>query len=170
MARRVFFSFHFQRDIFRVNVVRNHWLTKPDHLEAGFYDASLWEEAKKKGDAAIKSLIDTKLNGTSVTAVLIGLETHQRKYVLYEIEKSIRDNKGLFGIYIHDIKDIKDIKDINNGGVDSRGQNPFDMVSVKQGSITVPASQIYPSYHWTTGMGYANFTTWVETAAKAAGR
>jgi Thoeris protein ThsB, TIR-like domain len=163
MARRVFFSFHFQRDIFRVNVVRNHWLTKPDHLEAGFYDASLWEEAKKKGDAAVKNLIDAKLNGTSVTAVLIGLETYERKYVLYEIEKSIRDGKGLVGIYIHDIKDI-------SGKVDPRGKNPFDEVRVKQGSITVPASQIYPSYHWTTGMGYANFTTWVETAATAAGR
>ena len=163
MARRVFFSFHYQRDIFRVNVVRNHWLTKPDHQEAGFYDASLWEEAKKKGDTAIKNLIDAKLNGTSVTAVLIGQETHQRKYVLYEIEKSIRDRKGLFGIYIHEIKDI-------NGSIDPRGQNPFDVVKVKQGSLLVPASQVYMSYHWTTGMGYANFTTWVETAAKAAGR
>ena len=163
MARRVFFSFHFQRDISRVNVVRNHWLTKQDHQDAGFYDASLWEEAKSQGEAAIKRLIDAKLNGTSVTAVLIGLETYQRKYVKYEIEKSIRDGKGLFGVYIHDIKDLK-------GNSDPRGQNPFDYVMVQEGSLTVPASRYYPSYHWTTGMGYANFSTWVETAAKAAGR
>ncbi len=26
--RRVFFSFHYQRDIWRVNVVRNHWIAK----------------------------------------------------------------------------------------------------------------------------------------------
>ena len=48
MARRVFFSFHYERDIWRVNVVRNSWLTKGREA-AGFWDASLWEEAKKKG-------------------------------------------------------------------------------------------------------------------------
>ena len=41
MARRVFFSFHYERDIWRANVVRNSWLTK-DREAAGFFDASLW--------------------------------------------------------------------------------------------------------------------------------
>ncbi len=63
MARRVFFSFHYQRDIFRVNQIRNI----PEIISAaaaGFHDASLWEEAKKKGDAAIKKLIDEGLRNT----------------------------------------------------------------------------------------------------------
>ena len=47
MARRVFFSFHYERDIWRANVVRNSWVTQ-DREAAGFWDASLWEEAKKK--------------------------------------------------------------------------------------------------------------------------
>jgi hypothetical protein len=48
MAKRVFFSFHYQDVIdFRVNVVRNHWLTKPDRSLAGFFDSSIWEDAKK---------------------------------------------------------------------------------------------------------------------------
>ena len=46
MAKRVFFSFHYQDVIdFRANVVRNHKLTKDDH--AGYFDASIWEKAKK---------------------------------------------------------------------------------------------------------------------------
>lgn len=49
MAKRVFFSFHYQDVIdFRANVVRNHWVTK-DREEAGYFDASIWEEAQKKG-------------------------------------------------------------------------------------------------------------------------
>lgn len=54
MAKRVFFSFHYQDVIdFRANVVRNHWVTK-DREEAGYFDASIWEEAQKKGDLALK--------------------------------------------------------------------------------------------------------------------
>jgi hypothetical protein len=42
MAKRVFFSFHYQDVIdFRANVVRQHWLTKPDREAAGFFDASI---------------------------------------------------------------------------------------------------------------------------------
>ena len=44
MAKRVFFSFHYQDVIdFRANVVRQHWVTKPDREDAGFFDASVWE-------------------------------------------------------------------------------------------------------------------------------
>jgi len=41
--RRVFFSFHYQEDINRVNVVRNSWVTKvgEDNGEFGFYDSSI---------------------------------------------------------------------------------------------------------------------------------
>jgi hypothetical protein len=40
-----------------------------------------------------------------VTVVLIGAETSGRKYVTYEIEKSIACGNGLLGIYINNIKD-----------------------------------------------------------------
>ncbi len=87
MARHVFFSFHYQRDIWRANVVRNSWVTQ-DREAAGFWDESLWEEAQKKGDAAIKRMIDEGLKNTSVTVVLIGAETSGRKYVRYELQES----------------------------------------------------------------------------------
>lgn len=47
MARRTFFSFHYQRDIWRVNQIRNI-SNITGYSAAGFQDASLWEEAKKK--------------------------------------------------------------------------------------------------------------------------
>ena len=79
---------------------------------AGFQDASLWEEAKKKGDADVKKLIDKGLVGTSVTVVLVGAQTSQRKYVDYEIAQSIARGNGLLGIYISGIKDNKGNSDL----------------------------------------------------------
>ncbi len=116
MARRTFFSFHYQRDIWRINQIRNI----PNITgcsAAGFQDASLWEEAKKKGDAAIKKLIDEGLKNTTVTVVCIGAKTAGRKYVNYEIEQSIQRGNGIVGIQIHEIKD-------SNGNKDTVGTTP----------------------------------------------
>jgi len=104
MARKVFFSFHYQRDLWRVNVVRNSGVID-GVAAAGFHDTSLWEEAKRRGDDAVKGLINDGLKGTSVTAVLIGAETAKRWYVLYEIERSIALGNGLLGVRINNIKD-----------------------------------------------------------------
>lgn len=147
MARRVFFSFHYQKDIWRANVVRNSNVVD-GAAAAGFQDASLWEEAKKKGDAAIKKMIDDALVGTSVTVVLIGAETAQRKYVTYEIEQSIAKGNGLLGIYIDQIAD-------QDGSTTSRGAVPEALG--KAGA---------PVYQWDKD----KFGEWVEAAAKKAGK
>ena len=103
MARHTFFSFHYQRDIWRVNQVRNSWVTQ-GNTTAGFWDDASWESVKKQGDQAIKNWINRQMKGTSVTVVLIGLETSQRKYVQYEIRKSYIEGKRILGIRIHNIK------------------------------------------------------------------
>jgi hypothetical protein len=114
MARKVFFSFHYARDLWRVNVVRNSGVIEGVSA-AGFHDASLWEEAKRRGDDAVFSLIDDGLSGTSVTVVLIGAETANRKYVSYEIANSISRGNGLLGIFIHNIKDQHGHADLQGG-------------------------------------------------------
>ena len=102
MAKRVFFSFHYQDVIdFRANVVRNHKTTK--HEGAGYFDASIWEDAKKESDLALKRLINSELKNTSVTAVLIGSETYSRRWVRYEIMKSLEKGNLLLGIHINSI-------------------------------------------------------------------
>lgn len=122
MAKRVFFSFDFQ-DVsdFRANVVRNHWLTKDDHQDAGYFDASIWENAKRTGTDSLKKLINESLDGTTVTCVLIGSDTYSRRWVRYEIFKSMTrtNTKKVIGIHINSIKD-KDQKTKWNG------LNPFD--------------------------------------------
>lgn len=163
MARRVFFSFHYERDIWRANVVRKSWVTQPDRETAGFWDASLWEEAKKRGDDAIRRMIDQGLENTSVTAVLIGAETASRDWVKYEIKKSYGRGNGLLGIYIHNIRD-------RNGYTDRKGSNPFNDLYVNQSDRKVYLSELYPTYDWIQNDGYRNFARWIEAAASRAGR
>lgn len=163
MARRVFFSFHYERDVWRAGPVRNSWVTKSDREEAGFWDAAAWEEVKKKGEDAIKRWIDKYLEGTSVTIVLIGAETASREWVQYEIKKSHERGNGLLGIYIHNIKD-------QYGRTDSKGKNPFGEFYIEENGRKTYLSEIYPTYDWVNDDGYYYLGDWVEKAAKNVGR
>jgi hypothetical protein len=104
MARRAFFGFHFERDVWRAGQVRNSWVTK-DRESAGFGDAAAWEEVKKKTEAEIEKWIGKQLEGTAVTVVLIGAATSERTYVGYEIKQSYNKGNVMLGIYIHNTKD-----------------------------------------------------------------
>jgi hypothetical protein len=162
MARRTFFSFHYERDAWRAAQVRNSWVTQ-DREAAGFWDAAAWEEVKKKGDAAIEKWIEDQLKGTSVTVVLIGAETSERKYVGTEIVKSYNKGNGMLGIYIHNMRD-------SNGRTDVKGKNPFANWQIEQNGQKVPMSSIYPTYDWVNDRGRENIGTWIEAAAKKAGK
>ncbi len=113
MARRVFFSFHYQRDIWRINQIRSI-PNITGCAAAGFQDASLWEESKKKGRNIIEKLIDNGLQNTSVTVVFIGNQTANRRFVRYEIEKSIERGNGIVGVQIHHLEDH--LRQIDNPG------------------------------------------------------
>jgi len=125
MANRVFFSFHYQDVVdFRANVVRNHWLTKPDRDVAGFYDASLWEQTKSQGgDPALKRLINDGLENTSNSCILIGSQTWSRPWVRYEVLKSFKRGNHVFGVHINSING-------RDGLTKSLGPNPFTYVGV----------------------------------------
>lgn len=161
MARQVFFSFHYDNDLWRANVVRNSDTVKKAETEVGRYDHSLWEEAKAKGNAAIKTLIDEGLRGASVTVALIGAETYTRPWCLYELSESHNSSKGLLGIRIHQIKD-------NNKLTSTYGSDPFAHIKLTDGSGTLAG--VYPIYDWVADDGYNNIDSWIEAAAKAAGR
>jgi hypothetical protein len=142
MARRTFFSFHYEQDVTRASIVRNSSKLKSE-ITPEWIDASLWEEAKKKNEAAIKKLIDNALMNTTVTAVLIGSHTSSRPWVKYEIEQSEKRGNALFGIYIHNLKDL-------NKNTASKGSNPLP-----SGCKT---------YDWVNDDGYTNLGKWVEAA------
>jgi len=119
MAKRVYFAFHYQDVIdFRANVVRKHNALQGVE-QAGYYDASIWEEAKKKGDLALKRMINAELENTSVTVALIGSDTWARPWVRYEIMRSMKRGNKLLGIHINGIQD-------KNQQTKDLGPNPFD--------------------------------------------
>ena len=101
MARRVFFSFDYNF-VWKVNQIRS-MPNITGCAAAGFQDASLWEDAKRKGETAIKKLIDDGLQNTSVTVVCVGSKTAGRKYINYEIDQSIARGNGLVAVQIHDL-------------------------------------------------------------------
>lgn len=90
MARRVFFSFHYDEDINRSMTVRNSWVTQGKEA-AGFIDKAEFEKVKRNGENAVCKWIDKQLEGTSVTVVLIGKETLKRPFVQYEIRKALKE-------------------------------------------------------------------------------
>lgn len=145
MARRVFFSFHYDNDIWRANQVRNsNVVAGPD--VAGFFDHSEYEEAKKEGDEGIKRMINKHLRDTSVTVVLIGTDTASRRWVKYEIAQSIARNNGLLGVYIHHLKNQQE-------ETSSRGPKPV-----------VPYGVEFPAYDWDRDLD--RFQREIEAAGK----
>src|SRR5882672_12248951 len=129
MARRVFFSFHFDHDVWRANQVRNSNVVVGTDV-AGFFDHSEYEEAKKEGAEGIKRMILQHLRNTTVTVVLIGTDTAQRPWVQYEIEQSIKRDNGILCVHIHHLKNQK-------GEISLRGLKP-----------SVPANVMFPAYDW----------------------
>lgn len=158
MARKVFFSFHYARDVKRIMQVRNSWVVRPEGEAQPFYDSADFEEAKKRA-GGIEKWIEDQLAGTSVTVVLFGAETYDREWVRHEIKRSYELKKGILAIDIHRVKDPRD-------GADKPGKNPLDYWKVG----SVPFSQIYKTYDWVNDGGYQNMPAWIEAAAKAAGR
>src|SRR5690606_26221017 len=87
MARRTFFSFHYQEDVWRVFNVRNCLVVSNDQAADGFFDGSVFEASQKEGDEALKTFLRNGLKNTSVTCVLAGQYTAGRRWVRYEVSE-----------------------------------------------------------------------------------
>src|ERR1039458_3075751 len=147
VARRVFFSFHYDDDIWRANQVRNANVVAGSDV-AGFLDRSEYEKAKKRGKEDIQRMVRRHLKGTTVTVVLIGSTTASRPWVKYEIEQSLARKNGLLGIYIHHLKDP-------NNPPASRGAKP-----------SVPEGVEFPAYDGKKALDH--FRKKIEAAGKRA--
>ncbi|SRR5713101_3211105 len=189
MAKHVYFAFHYQDVIdFRANVVRRHNFAE-GVKSAGYYDHSIWEEARRTSPLALKRLINSELENTTVTVVLIGSDTWARRWVRYETFESIKRGNLVFGIHINHIK-----------GKDERtkplGPDPFNNLALEfsedgafirptewkdgrwQYSTDIdpypPAQKPHPKrgqhlklsvwhrvYDWMQDNGYENFDSWI---------
>ncbi len=158
--RRVFYSFHYTADAWRTSQVRNIGLVEGNKSAT----PNDWETVKKGGDKAIQKWIDDQLNGRSCTVVLIGNETAGRKWIKYEIETSWNNCKGVFGIYIHNLKD-------SYGKQAKKGGNPFDEFTMnrdKKKLSSIVKAYDPPSLDSKSVYEYIskNISNWIEEAIK----
>ena len=84
MAKTVFYSFHYTRDVHRVQLIKN-----VNALEGQpILNSQQWEKVQRGGTPAIQKWIDGQMAYKRAVVVLIGKETAARPWVKYEIEKS----------------------------------------------------------------------------------
>lgn len=123
MARKVFYSFHYVPDNWRVSQVRNIGAIE-DNKPAKDND---WETITKGGDKAIEKWIDDQMTGRNCAVVLIGSSTANRKWINHEIVKAWNAGKGVVGVHIHGLKN-------SEGKTCAKGANPFDGLTLNNGT------------------------------------
>lgn len=158
MARKTFFSFHYDVDAWRASQVRNMGALEGN---APCSDND-WETIKKGGDAAIEKWIGEQLSGRSCTVVLVGAQTANRKWVIHEIKESWNASKGVVGIRIHGLKDHAE-------NLGTYGANPFDQLNLKKGTQSMSSVvKLYNPSGLTSTDVYKNIkdnlASWVEEA------
>ena len=159
MARKVFFSFHYNEDHWRASQVRKMGALEGD---APCSDND-WESIKRGGDAAIKRWIAGQMYGKSCAVVLVGAQTASRPWVIHEIQEAWNAGKGVVGICIHNLKD-------RHGNHANKGPNPFDKLSLNNGTNKRLSSlvNLYDPDGWASTDVYAkikaNIADWVEEA------
>ena len=153
--RKVFFSFHYDRDNWRVSQIKNMGVVEGQKI----CNSNEWEKVKNKGDVSIKKWIDENMFGCSCVIVLIGNQTADREWVNYEIIKAWNEGKALMGIYIHNLKN-------RFGKSDYKGDNPFNYIHLERSgenlSRFVPVFE--PNYYNTYNDINYNLRNWIEYA------
>lgn len=114
MKRQVFFSFHYDEDVWRVAQVRNMGVIEGQAL----FNDNGWEKVRYKSEFGIKAWIDKELKMRSCVVVLVGTQTASRKWVQYEIEQAWKLGKGIVAIHIHNLSS-------QGGKQSSKGKNPL---------------------------------------------
>lgn len=150
----VFYSFHFDNDVMRVQQVRNIGSIEGNSPTT----PNEWEQLKRTGKAAVENWIDSNMKYKRCIVVLIGAETADRYWVEHEIKKAWEDGKALIGIYIHNLK-------CPRNGVSKKGKNPFDNLTFKNG---IKLSSVIPCYDPNPNNAYNDIATnignWIESA------
>ncbi len=152
--RSIFYSFHYDNDVFRVQQIRNIGALEENKPVS----ANEWETIKRGGSRAIEKWIDDTMKYRSCVVVLIGSETANRPWVKYEIQKAWKDGKGLFGIYIHNLNCMRT-------GKCYKGSNPFEQFTFTDARGNIKQIKCYnptPSDAYNS-IKY-NLEDWIEQA------
>jgi len=159
MARKAFYSFHYDADNWRAAQVRSMGVIEGNEPCSD----NDWEAVKGGGDPAIEKWIAEQLEGKTCAIVLVGSGTDGRKWITHEIKEAWNGGRGVVGIHIHNLK--------NQQGLQSyKGGNPFDYLHFVKNPSKYFSSvgKLYdPPYSQSTDV-YAyihnNLADWIEEA------
>jgi hypothetical protein len=152
MAKAVFFSFHFKRDVHRVQLVR-----QINALEGQtMMNPQDWEKLKSPGPRAVENWIDDQMKWKRAVIVLVGRETAGREWVQYEINKAWKDKKPLLGVRINGLSSM--------GTYDSPGLNPFTRAGIPEGRVPIFDPTVkFPNGSVDTKATYNNLKNYLGT-------
>lgn len=130
IRRKIFVSYHHGGDQWYYNefsrLFHDEWET--------VYDNSLERQVDSDNtDYVMQRIRDNHISGTSCTVVLIGGQTHQRKYVDWEIKATLDKEHGLLGVMLP------------------------SHLRTREGNIIVP-----DRFHANVVSGYASFIHWSD--------
>lgn len=136
MARKCFYSFHYEQDNWRASMVRKIG-TIEGNQPASDND---WETIAHgpNHEARIERWIAEQMKGRTCTIVLVGSGTAKRKWINHEIIKSWNEGLGVVGIRIHGLKN-------RLGETSVMGENPFDHIT--HGPSKRPLSSLVKCYN-----------------------
>jgi hypothetical protein len=200
MPRRAFFSFHYAPDIWRAMNVRNSWIVrKDDQIDRGFFDASVFEATRRTGEEVLKAFLRDAVDNSSVTCILAGENTWRRRWVRYEIARSLVKGNGLLTVFINGLRD-------RHGQLANKGANPLSALGVYRAqsgiflaewkgnkwvrysdyTLAIPENDLWfsppiddrvvqlhnhcRSYDFVAAEGRTKIGSWIEAAAVSAGR
>jgi hypothetical protein len=121
---KAFFSFAYEEDKHRVDVIYQEWKAWHPNRLLDCVDSMIAEPAKGLGEAEILRAIRDGVDQTSVTCVLVGAHTWQDRWVRYEIVRSVERGSGLLAVRINGIADPK------TGQTTASGWNPLAYVGI----------------------------------------
>ena len=156
--QRLFLSYHFEADYWRVAQIRNRLLVDEDMRVQAVLESATWDELKKDGHSAVETFIENQLRAASVALILFGTETATREWVRYEVMRSHQLGLGVIAIDIHRIRD-------RNGQIAKPGPNPLSLWQVEIDGEQRAFSEIYPTYDWVEDDGSNNIARWIAEAA-----
>ena len=148
MKRRVFYSFHYERDNWRASQVRNIGVVEGNRPATD----NEWEAVRKQGDTGIKKWIAEQMANRTCTVVLVGAATAGRKWIDYEIIESWNKGMGVVGIRIHGLKN--QAEQLSRGG-----NNPF--TDIRLGRDGPYLSEIVKCYN-PTGSNSQQHYRWIS--------
>ncbi|MBD1402484.1 TIR domain-containing protein [Leclercia adecarboxylata] len=154
MKRKVFYSFHFDNDVMRVQQIRNMGLLEGDEPVS----PNTWEQIKRT-EQGVKNWINQNLNGKSCLVVLIGSQTANRPWVKYEIQRAWEEGKAVVGVYIHRLN-------CPRHGYGIKGANPFDQITFKRNGQIIKPLVYEPNSNDAYTDIKNNLATWIEHAIK----